>query len=338
VPEAAHAPEEVTAWVVSRRRRAERTGARQAQRADRVRLGLEELDVWLSDQVRGGLAALQRAGYGRVDQVAARMVDAQAPGVASTLRSLPARYVGDSWPGHTLEHLALLRLLVAAHRRLDRLPADLAETVRSRVGYPVSKDSVLARPAVRDRWAVLGLVDVPDYRLTTRRVWLRGERTGRWALLLSFAVAGAGLDETVLPGSTLDADLHFYPGAGQLRGLVGTEHSRAGSVPDVPGVSVTEAASAFGDLLTADPWAERLPVVLAGAPLPPASDGGRWRFRSADGGVVPLPAGAEAWPLLARSMGDPIDVMGEWSHQGFHPLGFLPHPLDPVFSVEVLSL
>ncbi len=52
---------------------------------------------------------------------------------------------------------------------------------------------------------------------------------------------------------------------------------------------------------------------------------------------MPLLPGAEAWPLLARSMGDPIEVIGEWTRQGFLPLGFLPHPLDPVFSGEVLS-
>ena len=310
---------------------------RLAQRAERVRLGLEELDLWLADQMRGGLAELQRAGYGPVDQMAARLVDAQAPGMAGMLRALPSRLVGDGWPGRALEHLALIRLLVAAHRRLDDLPADLAVTVRSRVGYPTSKESVLARPAVRDRWAVLGYVDVADYQLASRRVWLRGTATGRWAVLLSFAAGGADLDASVMPGVTIDADLHLYPGAGQHRALVGTEHSRTDEVPDVPGVRVGEAVAAFARLLVQDPWAERLPVVLRGAPVPPERDGEPWRWRDEAGDAVPLMARTDAWPLLARSMGDPIEVSGEWTRQGFLPLGFLPHPLDPVFSVEVLS-
>lgn len=309
---------------------------RAAQRAERVRLGLDELDVWLVDQVRAGLAALRRDGYAPVDQMAARMVDAQAPGVAGMLRALPGRFVGDDWPARTLEQLALIRLLVTAHRRLDDLPAELSDTVRMRVGYPTSKETVLRRPAVRDRWAVLGLVDVVDYRLTSRRVWLRGVRSGRWAVLLSFAAGGSSLDSTVLPGATIDADLHFYPGAGQHRALVGREHSRVDGVPDVPGVGVRRAAEQFGALVTEDPWAERMPVVLHGAPVPPEANGGRWLFRGEDGAAVALPPGAEAWPLLARSMGDPVDVAGEWTRGGFLPLGFLPHPLDPVFSVEVL--
>jgi hypothetical protein len=318
----------------------EAAAKRAAQRKERVRLGLDELDVWLADQVRAGMAALQRSGYGPVDQMAARMVDAQAPGVAGMLRALPARFVGDDWPARTLEQLALIRLLVAAHSRLDALPADVADTVRSRVGYPTSRESVLARPAVRDHWAVLGYVDVADYRLTSRRVWLRGERSGRWAVLLSFAAGGAVLDSTVLPGVTIEADLHFYPGAGQHRALVGVEHGRVDGVPDVPGVGVRQAAEEFGDLVAADPWAERLPVVLHGAPVLPVPlghDPGRWLFRGEDGAAVPLLPGIEAWPLMARSMGDPVDVAGEWTRRGFLPLGLLPHPLDPFFSVEVVS-
>jgi hypothetical protein len=184
---------------------------------------------------------------------------------------------------------------------------------------------------------VLGSIDVADAQLTTRRVWLRGTTTGRWALLLSFAPPGGALDGSLPPGATVDADVHYYPGAGQLRALVGTEHARAPGVPDLDGSSVTAAAEQFGALLADDPWAERVPVVLRGAPVPPPSDPGRWAFRDEAGATVPLVRGVEAWPLLARSMGDPVDVVGEWTRQGLLPLSFLPHPLDPVFSTEVLS-
>jgi hypothetical protein len=67
-------------------------------RVERVSAGLEELDRWLSDQVRGGLAGFERTGYYHVDHMAARMVDAQAPGVASLLRSIPADLTGVGWP------------------------------------------------------------------------------------------------------------------------------------------------------------------------------------------------------------------------------------------------
>src|SRR3712207_4823571 len=76
-----------------------------AARADRVSAGVDELDQWLRDQVRTGIAALGRGGYRPLDRMAARMVDAQAPGVAGMLRSVPGELTGEGWPGRLLEQL-----------------------------------------------------------------------------------------------------------------------------------------------------------------------------------------------------------------------------------------
>ena len=96
-------------WVTARRARAavaapartgpgdEKAAARRAgQRESRVAAGLAELETWLRDQVRAGLSATS-GGYRHAERVAARMVDAQAPGVAGVLRGLggmPARGTG----------------------------------------------------------------------------------------------------------------------------------------------------------------------------------------------------------------------------------------------------
>src|SRR4029077_3112487 len=117
---------------------------RAAAPAERVAAGLDELDQWLCDQVRSGIASLDRAGYGHFDAMAPRMVDAQAPGLARLPRSIPVEFASVGWPSRVLEQLGALHLLVQAHRRLDERPADLAATVRARIGYPVSKSDVLA--------------------------------------------------------------------------------------------------------------------------------------------------------------------------------------------------
>ena len=69
-----------------------------------VATGLAELTEWLSDQVRVGLAA----SPGGADAIAARMVDAQAPGIASVLRGLSVLpwSAGDEWPGRVLGEYA----------------------------------------------------------------------------------------------------------------------------------------------------------------------------------------------------------------------------------------
>jgi hypothetical protein len=325
----------------------EAAAKRAAARVERVAAGLDDLDRWLQDQVRGGLAGVERAGYAHFDRVAARMVDAQAPGVASMLRSIPAELAADGWPERVLERLGALRLLIRAHRRLDDLPSELAANVRSRVGYPVSRASVLSGSGVEDQWLVLGLVDAVEAQLETRRVWLYGTRSRRWALNLSFAVPGQQLDSTVLPGQRRSAELHFYPGSG-FRGIVAPLDEPAalgepGSLAEpaaLDGAPVAETCAGaqrrFASLLSVDPWATRMPALLAVAPIPPER-GLPWRLRDVDGGARPAFGSGELWPLLARSCGEPILVFGEWENGGFRPLSVLADGHGSPFSTAVAA-
>ena len=309
-----------------------------AARVERVTAGLDELDQWLRDQVRTGIADLGRAGYRPLDRMAARMVDAQAPGVAGMLRALPGELAGEGWPTRLLEQLGALHLLISAHRRIEELPPDLAATVRSRVGYPVRKADVLAGPAVRDHWFAVGAVDSLDYRLVTRRVWLYGATTRRWALLLSFTPPGGFLDDTVSAGQQLHADLHFYPGTGQYRGLVGEREDVCEPTSPPPPETYAELVERFADLLAADPWATRMPAVVRAAAVPPETSSGRWRLREDSGACRELvELAGEPWPLFARSLGEPTPVFGEWGPAGFRPLSLLPDAAGSSFSAVVTA-
>ena len=299
---------------------------RAAERADRVSAGLEELDRWLLDQIRGGLAALEHAGYPHVDRMAARMVDAQAPGVASMLRAIPGELAGSGWPERVLEHLAGIHLLVKANERLAELPPELRATVRSRIGYPIAKADVLSAPGVSDRWLAVGLIDTVEFRLESRRVWLYGLTTGRWALWLNFAPPGGYLDTSVMPGDALDATLHFYPGSGQYRALIGRP-----VVIDLPadqtgapaGETLADVQRRFAELLAADPWATRMPAVIESVPIV-RGGGDSWLLRDRAGAACELGAASgEPWPLLAQSGGEPVPVFGEWDGRALRPLSVL---------------
>lgn len=305
---------------------------RAAARRDRVTAGLDDLDRWLRDQVRSGLAGLNRAGYAHFEQVAARMVDAQAPGVASMLRSMPSELAREDWPSRLLQSMAALRLLITAHRRIDHLPAKLAATVRSRIGYPVAKDEVLAGPPVVDRWTALGSVDTVEYRLETRRVWLRGSRSRRWALYLAFAPPGQRLEAAVSVGQAYEGALHFYPGSGQFRALVGQVQA-VGGVDPAPAVDLNQLAREFAALVAADPWADRMPVVLAGVPVRPEGPGRPWRFRDTAGlGCDLVGLKDDPWPLLAHAAAGPVSLFGEWSSSVLRPISVLPDPQGRPFT------
>ena len=297
---------------------------RAARRAGRVEAGLEELDRWLADQVRTGLAGAQREGYSYGAAVAARMVDAQAPGVASALRRLPGVVAsGEGWTGRLLAELASLRLVVTASRRLADLPPELAADVDAQVGRPVRTEEVLTTPAVRDEWAVLGVRDVVQDRLTARRVWLRGARSGRVALVLTFSAQGQSPDTSLAAGTALEADLHFHPASQPLRAVLGRRHGAPRVLRSLPADGLAAAVAAHADAVAADPFARRWPVVAAGVvPVP----GEPWHLVG-EGRALALDAGgADVWRLLAVSGGSPVTVTGELGERGLRPLGVLTDP------------
>ncbi|GHH64111.1 hypothetical protein GCM10017673_06210 [Streptosporangium violaceochromogenes] len=307
------------------------------RREGRVAAGLAELERWLADEIRQGLAGARSPGHR--DDLARRLVDAQAPGVAGTVSRLGAVLAADDWPARLLGEYALLHLLAVAHRRLShaRGPGShardsgeaLLQTVRARVGFPVAKEEVLAGPVVRDVWDVLGGRDDEHDRLVARRVWLRGRATGRAALLLSYAPAGREQDASPATGTTLDADLAFYPGSAPLRALVAARHDTnpanpagpAGALgPEAgppPGTTPRGALAEVARTLAADPWLDSWPVVLTG--VVPAGDG--FRLLSDPGGGLALhPSCGTPWRLVAASGGRPLTVAAEWTPEGLRPL------------------
>lgn len=338
VPQVDEPIEFAATWLATRAERAQATAARAEQaaakesdpvgaakraqaRADKVAAGLADLDRWLGDQLRAGLASLPGKGYAAFEPMAARMVDAQAPGVAARLRSLPGVIAGGgAWPDRLLEELALLRLLVRAYRRIDELDsgaADLAATVRQHVGFPVAKEAVLATPGLVDRWSVWGSRDTTVGNLEQRTVWLQGHDSGRQAVVLSFAAPGQSLDVTLVPGTAVHGPLHFYPGARPNRALL-AESTPSGPVAAPNPGRVADALVALAQTLSRDPWARDSAAWVAAVPL---RFGDRWVLVDEVGDTLPLLAGDEqVWRLVAVCGGLTHPVFVDWSPPGWVPI------------------
>jgi hypothetical protein len=282
--------------------------------------------------------------------MAARMVDAQAPGLAARVRELGAvASSGSGWPERLLSECALLHLLdqgllaLAAPEEGSgedspetltgrRLPEPLAATVRARVGLTVDAAELLAdeRARVRDQWLVLAQRDEEEGRLIARRIWLYGRATGRTALLLSFGAAGRAPEIALPVGSSVDAELAFHPGVRPLRAALGERYGAPGPGFEPPGVTLHEALEAYGTALCEDPWLDGWPVVLRETvPVPGEGTSARAYWQVADvtcgdsgGAALPVaPGTAESalWQMTAMSGGGPLTVFGECGHRGFAP-------------------
>ncbi|WP_203913946.1 SWIM zinc finger family protein [Rhizocola hellebori] len=291
---------------------------RAQSRHDKVLSGVAELQQWLSDQVRNGIAGLESGGYRHFEPVAARLIDAQAPGLAGAVRRLATiPSSGAGWEERTLAEMSMLHLLAGAADRLDTLPPDLAATVRSRLGHPVTTEQVLAGAAVRDVWQVIGTRDLTEDRLVARRVYLIGRDTGREALVLSFAAPGQVLSADLVVGTCLEADLCFYPGSFSLRALVASRHGAPELMVEPEGsTSVAAALDRLSRALGADPWLMSLPLLIDGVIAP----GERWHLVDPSGDALPLEPGVECWRFVAAAGGAVSKIAVEWGPAGLVPL------------------
>ena len=299
---------------------------RESQRWRRIEDAAGELQRWLGDQIGRGLGALDDAAIRGWRTMAARMVDAQAPGLGQRLTAAADGWrVGADWPERMLARLGLLQLACDAIGRRETLPAAVQADLRTVCGWPLDQAEVLATgERLTDRWTVIGvIVEERDARLNERRVWLHGERSGRRAWLLEHTHGGRGFDGLWLPGSGRALTLVFYPGGAPLRALVADEVPSTEPAPAEGAAGLTPQAwsaewQRVAQRIAAHPFASLHPVVLSNA-IPVASDAGP--SLTAEGRAVPLRLGDEDWwSLMAVSGAHPLDVMGEWDGVRLSPL------------------
>lgn len=328
------APEWVREWLEKRTHTAERRAQRNAappkppdpiarrRRAavtdERVKAGLAELRLWLGDLVQSGFADAKARPPSFWEAMAARLVDAQAGGLARRVRQMGDLVLsGERWQERVLHQAARLELAVEAFSHSESLSPELVADLRTEIGFVTrQQDLVESQPRVTDRWHVVGrrVDETLDENLKFARSWLRGSSTERMALVLSFAAGMQPLDTSLLPGFVVDADLVFYPSAHPLRAIV---VERRGSEPGAtlgPGLAPSAALRQAALALSRNPWVDRLPLTLSGVRLE-WQTGDEPRFWAVTAGEPKIPLYGTAdvgWSLLAVTGGRPAALFGEW--------------------------
>jgi len=297
---------------------------RVSRREAKVQAGIDELSQWLSDFIRQGLAAAPHHPDTFWETPAARMVDAQASGLARRVRSLRgAIHPGANWPDVLLARLGELHLLLEGYRRADTLSAAVRADLRALVGWTQSPKALLnadARDLARcdrqqDIWGVLGRHVTLEDRLQIQRVWLRGYTSNRLALVLDFAFGSAPLDASLVPGTAIDAELVFFASNFPLRAVVRSRASEALDLPPLSGSpGIAAALEPWREAIARVPWLDPFPLLLREVRAFP--DGNVY---DAAGSCLPLVTDC-LWELVAIAGGHPIDLFGEWSERRFRPL------------------
>jgi len=294
---------------------------RAAERDRKIRAGLDDLETWLGDLLRQGLASAQTQPRSFWEATSARLVDAQAPGLARMVRKMPDLAAsGEGWQERLLDQAARLYLAVEGYRHIQSLAEENQADLRSLVGITQKQEELRDQAGVRDTWLVLGRDLEEESGLRTLRTWLVGQSSGRAALILQFAAQGAALDASLSPGTALPAELVFYPGAYPLRAIL-RERGPLQTLPaEIPGsVSWMDVTAAYAQALAAYPWVERFPVVIN--QVRPLLENDVWVLYDAENRRVPLAKSfLYGWTLQSLSGGGSLGVFGEWDGEILLPL------------------
>ncbi len=254
--------------------------ARERARRDResaIIAGLDDLDIWLIDQVEAGLAGFAGHAGKSSRSIARRLVDAKAPGLASRVDALPNRIYSLPESARSMiavEQLGQLHLIAEAYRRQASLSVDLRADVRREVGWTQSREALLAEEGavtVSGSWRVVGtLSEVQPDKLRRLETWLWREDAEdglRTAALVDFVPVAAGQTKGAYrTGEQMQATLVFYPSAQPLRALIKETTSPAQECNTEIALGnddLLKAYSEYEEALAAVPWLQVWPLRFA---------------------------------------------------------------------------
>jgi len=288
----------------------------------------QELEQWIADQLRGGLAPFLSAAPERCRRIAARLVDAKAQVLAGRVDELPARIAGlgtEERLDAVITELGKLVLLVRAWRQNPDDPALHRSVIAAETREQILDSDA---PSVSSRWEVAGeRISTRKDGLVSQSTWLHNLHDGeqRFALLLDFFPANLGKRSSAFtPGEQFDATLKFYPQPQPLRALIAergpselSELNPPTSIVNVP------AVSQIHQRLDAAPWALSIPLALPGGRICETQTK-HWWWQASDesialpltGALDPVARGIELDTTIGLWNGSRLDPIATQSNYG----------------------
>jgi len=297
---------------------------RRFERLERAAGGFADLEAWLLDTIRRGLATVVSEDPRWWENIAVRMADASMPGLSRTLRLLGQIPASDpAWAEKAASALAGCYLAARAFRKRDILPDGLPYDLQNFVGIAAKKEEVLANgERLHDVWAVLGGIEEPlEDKLSVRRTWLKAGQSGRYALLLDFAFGGAGFPPGLAPGSIHQGTLAYYPSAFPQRALLLDDWKEVPKRVEKPQdfQDFDTFADAYAGALAIQPWLPYFPAIFNAATV--YRQGGYFMIADRNEKSLHLNiAENTAWRLLALGGNHPLALFGEWDGAALRPL------------------
>lgn len=302
---------------------------RQNDRLLQVEAGIAELELWLKDLVRNGFLSLPSKDLRFFEQMAARMVDAKATGLAGRVRAFrDLNYIqNNEWQSQALRISVEIFLLIEAFKNSQKLSPEWQQSIKSLVGWNQSQKELLQNPEaekIKDNWVVLGQEQQEIEGVIVQRNWLWGVKTSRSALILNFGTPFSPLENTVLAGSIIEAELAFFPSVLPHRAVLSMQKRFIEELEELP-VFLENWSAAFEERtkqLIQYPFVQDIPMVLKDLRLVLHKK----QYILCDDKLHFHNISA-TWPeekmqmLYAHAGNEPTNLAGVFRRDGFLPLG-----------------
>ena len=299
-----------------------RARAKDKRRSERLTLmaqGVADLEVWLSDIIRQGMATTEKQSYSFWQDISARMVDTKLGGLGPRIRSLqllPTTYT--NWPERMLEELADLYLIVSGFKQLENLPVSLQDQLLRIAGVNAKKSDVLIQEGILDEWGVIGEFEgINIDNAGFRRTWLRGKTTRKIGLILEYNYQNQGYQTHWKVGHIYEGELVYYPATYPLRALIKEPQSTGARISNLKGYSTAELfRTDYAEALALHPWLPEFPCCIE--QVIPVKEQEELILVDQEKKIIPVHVKeANVWKVLAVSGGHPITVFGEWTGDVF---------------------
>ena len=295
-------------------------------RIKNIQDGLPELETWLLDTVREGIASIEKNAEQICEDIATRMSDAKMKGMATRIREIPLM-IGSSenWIEKVTTRLGEIYMFINAFRQYENLPEALQDELKQIAGINLKKDEIRTDKGVKDNWLILGKSEGQDElnsRIYFRKIWLWGERHKRPAMILDYNFGSASFPHSFILGTQFNGELAFYPGTFQLRGLLKTQAQTGGLIEYFPGYDNFDAfLLAYANAVSENPWLRSFPCVLSN--VRPMIENDKLIVADKNAQMVKIQSDSDnvmGWKLIALSGGNEMDIFGEWNGESLVPL------------------
>lgn len=201
--------------------------------------GIAELRIVLCDWVRVGLINLRQKEDTYFKRISARLVDAKASGLANMINEIAEiRFNKIKWEEELLKSISQLFLLIESYKNINKLDYKWQCSIKNLIGWNQSTKELIDDEnalTIKDSWFVIGQENnTSDDNIITQKNWLIGLNTNQSALIINFSFRSTPIESIILPGTTIEADLAFFPGVIAQRAILKHQKSVSTNISQMP--------------------------------------------------------------------------------------------------------